>query len=679
MKTKIFYKSLAVVAMATALTGCDENSWNKHLDGFEDQLENPIQQVETVEYTLSTGDYSAIASNATNVALAGEEHAAALRALGTRRAFTNEISAQEYVPAWLQTQFYALDNGSTVQLTYNQAEDLPAELAEAAGATVYTVTEDNYMEAWGSDENYINAFAPSQTPSRIIPGILAEEADPGESTYCVVNYNVSSQEPVFGNVEGGGDTPTWEMSETIAGAASGSSLSAQGVVTAICQQGYILTDKSGSILVYYGKSFDPSTVAIGDQQNVEGSVGVYNHGLQVTGSDATVEAVGKQEVTYPTAKVMSGADCDAALSREGDYTAIYAEISGTASVSGNYVNIILDGAEKAQGSLYQGTAAQKAAFTDGAKVTMKGYFITISGGRYINMVVTEVNGTKVSAPRRGASRAAVVEVPTTTERVLYHYEDGRWSVASGFVTLSPADYTAMGQSYGNLSAPADYLPAYLKQKFPYAQAEAVENVMYLYYSGGATAYACDQYIYDGSAWTLNTGITTVTNQFIKNNGKWIYDPTVYITLPGGRNQSFSATYYQACVDWVYNNIDVPLGSTSIKSGMFYVTSYGNNEYYSGTTAYQNNVDLRPASAREQYAAGYEGMSDEEVVSTMKERFMNQVMPGALSTLHPDATPMDGIDLIYQIEFAYYTGTTFTATARFKVVGKGQFEPVDCTW
>jgi hypothetical protein len=59
--------------------------------------------------------------------------------------------------------------------------------------------------------------------------------------------------------------------------------------------------------------------------------------------------------------------------------------------------------------------------------------------------------------------------------------------------------------------------------------------------------------------------------------------------------------------------------------------------------------------------------------------MNEVMPGALSTLHPDAKPVDGIDVIYTINFAAYTGTTNYYVARFKVVGVGKFEPIDCTW
>lgn len=111
-----------------------------------------------------------------------------------------------------------------------------------------------------------------------------------------------------------------------------------------------------------------------------------------------------------------------------------------------------------------------------------------------------------------------------------------------------------------------------------------------------------------------------------------------------------------------------------------MTSFGNNEYYSGTSAYQNNVDLRADKAKAQYPDGYEGMSDEEIVALMKKRFETEVMPGALAMLHPDAKPMDGVQVTYTITFGTYdyTGSN-TYKIRFEVTGPGEFTFLDCTW
>lgn len=64
---------------------------------------------------------------------------------------------------------------------------------------------------------------------------------------------------------------------------------------------------------------------------------------------------------------------------------------------------------------------------------------------------------------------------------------------------------------------------------------------------------------------------------------------------------------------------------------------------------------------------------------MKKRFEEEVMPGALSALHPDAVAIEGIDVLYTINFSAYDGTTAEYTGVWKVVGNAKFEFVSCTW
>jgi len=73
------------------------------------------------------------------------------------------------------------------------------------------------------------------------------------------------------------------------------------------------------------------------------------------------------------------------------------------------------------------------------------------------------------------------------------------------------------------------------------------------------------------------------------------------------------------------------------------------------------------------------MSNEEVVELMKTRFCNEVMPGALAKIHPDAMPVDGIQVVYSINFAVYTGSTTMHTVRYEVTAPGEFTFLDCTW
>ena len=673
---KHILNTLLLGGCALVLAGCSENSWNNGLDGFEENT--PITDVQTIEYTLTDADYSNLAANTTNIAIAKEADLSnELKAVGTQRYFTDQITARQYVPAFLSDPdfpYFTLSDGSALKLTYKVATNLPNEIADIAAASQFEMTEGHYQYVWGSEEDYANSFAPSQPATKHIPAILKSEypdAEAGE--YVIVNYNNSDVDPVFG---GGStpDQPAFQLSEVIGTVEEGSSYEIKGIVTAVCTSGYIITDATGSIFAYYGNSFDFASVMIGDQVVLNGEIGSYNKGLQVVGSSSTYEVVGNQKYTYPAPTVYDGAALDALLSRTSPELAVYAQITATVAVSGNYTNFIVEGAETAQGSPYYVPADIKAQLVDGQKMTITGYYISISSNKYCNFIITELSSA-ASAPKRVAS------IPSVNENAVYYFDGNKWSVAANTSILNPSDYTAMGQTYGNLSGttPAEFLPIYLKQKFPYAKAEDKEFVVYKYYAGGSTTYVCDQYQFNGSEWVKNNGVVEETSQFVRTSGAWIYDPNVTITLPVGKGIEISTLYYQTCTDWVFENIDKPLGSTGIKSGMFYVTSYGNNEYYSGTSAYQGNVDLRPSAARTQYPAAYEGMTDEEVVETMKSRFCNEVMPGALGMLHPDAAPIDGIDVIYTINFGVYTGSTATYTARFQVVAPGKFQFLDCNW
>ncbi len=668
-------RSLAIAAaLPLLLTACGDNYWNEHeLDGFEEPV---ITDQQSIQYTLTDVDYKTLADNSTNKTLAGSELASALKAVGTQFYFTPEISAREYVPALLSDPkfpYFALSDGSSILLTYRTAQEIPAQVAAATDAKRYTVTDADYQSVWGSDNDYTPSFAPSHTAAASLPSILkANFPDAEEGDYVIVNYQTSQTDPVF-TAAPDPDDSEFTLSSTIGTATLDEDITVDGYVSAICSMGYIVTDESGSIFVYRRSDFGTfDGLSVGSRVVINTTVSAYNKGFQLALTEAAQTAPGTQTFTYPAPVEFTGAKLDEILGRTDNELAIYGTMKGTVAISGNYININVAGATKANGSVYGATAEQKAQLTDGMEVTLEGYLIAIAGKVNCNFVISKIIPGGTEASTAAASRA--VTVASDNENAIYTFNGTRWAPAADFAVLSHADYQAMGQTYDNLTNedPAALLPIYLKQKFPYAQAEESKFVVYYYYASSATVVRCDQYTFDGTAWMLNNGVTTESAQFVRTGGKWIYDPNVTITLPGGKGQELSTLYFQTCVDWVLNNIDKPTGAT-------YVTSYGNNEYYSGTSAYQGNVDLRPSAARTQYAAGYEGMTDEEIVEAEKRRFETEVMPGALSILHPDADLVDGVDVYYTINFVAYTGISTDHTIRYKVTGRGQFEFVECDW
>lgn len=271
------------------------------------------------------------------------------------------------------------------------------------------------------------------------------------------------------------------------------------------------------------------------------------------------------------------------------------------------------------------------------------------------------------------SRAATRIAYGCNRTGLYVYDGESWSKHSiNDVTLDvmqPAAYASLGVGY--LKSPANVIPTYLKNNYPYAQAD--DKAVVAYYASETAAVAAKECIFNGTDWVLTAAAVPVVDQFVKNSGKWVYDPSVVIELPGGKGQPLSTLYFQAMTDWVWENIDQPNGITT--KGQGYVTSYGNNEYYTGASAYQGNIDWRASKAKEQYADGYEGMSDEQIVDAMKQHFI-EVMTQVLAKLNPDAKMVAGLDVLYTINFAVYDGATTNWTVVFKVVGDAKFEYVE---
>lgn len=168
---------------------CDENSWNDHLDGFEEFEDEPFTQVETVEYTLTNADYATIASLAANQALAGQDGAASLKAVGDLKRFSDAAPADKYVPAFLGSTgfpYFTLNDGSAVNLTYKQAANEPAGFAAAAAAQTVTISDEFYQNEVWDGENYILGFGPLQNAADYIPDFLeGMNHEPGD--FVIVN------------------------------------------------------------------------------------------------------------------------------------------------------------------------------------------------------------------------------------------------------------------------------------------------------------------------------------------------------------------------------------------------------------------------------------------------------------------------------------------------------------
>ncbi len=670
MKTNIS-KYMAAATMAAMLASCGENTWNNQLDGFEGGADN--SQVETVSYALTAEDYARAADNRFNKALATRQGVSdELAAVKTQHYFTNKVPAAEYIPNLLKDSlfaYYGLSNGSAINLTYNQiGQDLPETLTGINAAKSYTVSESDYQEAYGSDEDYATSFAPSYPASAYLSSILSGEFEDAQNgDYVLVSYNQSDVDPNFDS--------KFEYSSVISNSLTqGTEVEVNGIVTATCTRGFILTDNGGSILVY-GSDYVAGTYSVGQLVNLKGTVGSYKNCLQIDYSSAAISPMGSDsKYTYPTPVELTADYLVAANGNADPVTAVYGTMTGTITVSGNYVNVVFDGTTAARGSVYYASDELKAQLQDGSKYTMTGYFTqTSTSGETVNANFIVVD---VKSAAKGPQR--VVSIPATGVYAVYKYNGSKWNpVTDDICVLQPADYAAMGEgSYNNLSGeqPAQFLPIMLRQKYPYATADTQVFVVYRYYASRVTSVACTQYTYNGTDWVdtiTSAGVETVTSQFVRRDGVWQLDPSVELTLPAGRNQPLSTWFFQACVDWVKDN--VPDGSK-------FISSYGNNDYYTGASAYQGNFDFRASKAREQFPEYYKDMTDEQVVETMEKHFTDEVGPGALAVLYPDMAPIGELEPTVTINFSGYDGDkTLPGKCVFKCVANKKFEIVSFEW
>lgn len=669
MKTYI-KNTLLIGVVAFGMASCGENAWNDHLDGFVGGPD--FSDVQTLDYTLTTADYENLVKNSANVAKAKADGVSSeLTTVGKLGCFNNAIQPADYIPNFLSDPnfaYFTLSEGSAINITYKIAKDLPDDMVAMNAAETYTVTTEDYQESYGSEENYAESFSPSTSAAANLPRILKKAmggADTGE--YVVVTYNNSDTDPVFAPVA----AEKFELSNTIKDAKSGDNISIDGVVTAVDSRGFIVSDNSGSIL-YYVSPYS-GDYAVGDCLKISGVVGVYNNGLQL-GADADIQKVANvtADYTYPAPKVYDGPGMDAAIQTTEDFSAIYCQVTGQVSISGNYYNLIVDGTTQAQGSFYQLTDDQKAMLADGETYTITGYFVSISksGGapKFFNIVPVAVE----KPTKAGKVSPRVVTIASTPTTALYTFNGTAWTAATNVIVLQPADYTKLGvNGMLSLDQANKLIPMYLANEYPFAGEETVKNVLYRTSDGYATA----EYTFLNGAWenTLSeSGVINETNQFVYKAGSWKMDPSISLVLPAGKNKPTSTWFYQAVVDWV--NANIPDAST-------YVDSYGTAEYYSGCSAYQGNVNINAAYATLRGMPVYADLSDEELVATMKKRFESETAPGALSTLYPNMAPIGDLEPTVTIEFTAWTtgGSNKVYTIIFKCTAKGTFEFVSCTW
>lgn len=294
----------------------------------------------------------------------------------------------------------------------------------------------------------------------------------------------------------------------------------RGVVAAIYTKGFMLTDGTGNILVYENKV---PTSKIGDIVSVTGTTSQYNGLMQFADAGLQVAKVseGNTSVNGLIAQNMDGTDMDVYVNAP---RAVYATYTGILTIkdSGkgyNYYDVEIDGATTAKGSFSYVDESTIDASLNGKQVIVKGYLIGAYKGS-VNTMVTSVAEVTATNLRAFGMTRAITSKPNTSAVYRYDATTSKWraytSEVASVAVLQPGDYTSIGSTY--VSKPAETLPIYLKQNYPYAKKDDIMAVVY--YSNSDLVITATEFVYDGAAWAQTTVSTPSVIVFLKSQGVW---------------------------------------------------------------------------------------------------------------------------------------------------------------
>ena len=274
----------------------------------------------------------------------------------------------------------ALETPTNVETALEDANTVYVGWDAVQGAASYTVSfepatiEPQTVESTG-EATYLNLYTLDYATEYTV-SVVANPAD-------TENYKASAPATATFTTGENPNVTYTQIKDLVDG---GTYNVKDAMVVATSTNGFILQDETGAIFVYR----PTETPATGSIVTLSGSVSSYNKGLQFA-KGATVTVTGSGEVPAQTATEVNSANLDELMTAEV-VVITYVKFTGTLSISGTYYNVVFPFETNYQGSLYYPDAeALGLAALDDREVNVEGWFTSISGSRYLNVVATKVS------------------------------------------------------------------------------------------------------------------------------------------------------------------------------------------------------------------------------------------------------------------------------------------------
>ena len=310
--------------------------------------------------------------------------AAAIKAASSLK-WTSNTSYDKVGPYYIKGKVSEIDQ----DYTYNVSD------GRSFGNARFNITDDGTTSSAAFklyNLNYLgdNKFKAGQTDIKVGDDVIIYAE--------IMNYHNDTPENSGGYLYSlNGNTGESQPSETITGTVAQTIAAADGAavvipeaqVAAISGQGVVVTDQTGNVYLFFDAKAGETvpSVKIGDKVKVEAVKDTYGGVPEFKKASLSVLSAGT--ISYPAPKDITSI----AATYESNVTE-FVKLSGTLIISGNYYNIEIDGvnSDSKMGSISAPLESLDAKSYEGKKITVTGYFsgLTGSGGKYINIVATEI-------------------------------------------------------------------------------------------------------------------------------------------------------------------------------------------------------------------------------------------------------------------------------------------------
>lgn len=222
---------------------------------------------------------------------------------------------------------------------------------------------------------------------------------------------------------GGGETPeptpgAGTIAEIAAGAENAAIDLKEVLVTGVTLKSYVITDATGSILVF--ANADPK-VKVGDKINVTGTTGKHNGLMQITTPTTTVVSSGNT-ITYPTPLELT----EAKMKEDAPTAVTYVSFTGTVKKSGNFYNIFVGSytAKDLSCSFYTGDME---GFV-GSDIKVEGWYV--GGNPHYQVVATKVEEVVSDTPKLSVTTETLTAKAADKSVSFDVRGNVKWTVAS---------------------------------------------------------------------------------------------------------------------------------------------------------------------------------------------------------------------------------------------------------